>query len=64
MATFKNDLEMDIIGHISVVLPIGNYGVSDGIISQQRTKDNQTQLFLEVPIPEQSTKTVLVSSIQ
>lgn len=64
MATFKNDLEMDIIGHVSLILPAGTYGVSDGTIRQQRTKDNQTQLFIEIPIPEKSTKTVLVSSIQ
>jgi glycogen synthase len=63
-ATFTNDLEMDIMGHVTMVFPSGTYAISDGIINQQRTKDNQTQLFLEVPISEQSTKTVLISSIQ
>ena len=64
MVTFTNDLEMDILGHVSLILPSGTCGISDGYIKQQRTKDNQTELFIEVPIPKQTTKTVLISSIQ
>ena len=60
---FTNKLECDLICHAEIVLPAGEYQISEGTIIQQRTQDSITQLFISCQVPGDSNKTVFISSI-
>jgi hypothetical protein len=56
-------LECDIICHAEVIIPAGEYQISEGTLIQQRTNDNTAQLFISCQVPADSIKTVFISSI-
>ena len=60
---FTNKLECDIICHAEVIIPAGEYQISEGTFIQQRTQDRITQLFISCQVPADSIKTVFISSI-
>jgi hypothetical protein len=60
-AKIENDLESDIKAHVEFVLPLADYVVDYGEIVMQRWNDRFIQLYVEIMVEQNSTKTIKVS---
>lgn len=57
----ENNLEMDIKAHLEFILPLADYTVDNGEIFLQRWNNRQIELYVEVTVEQNSTKTIKVS---
>lgn len=57
----ENNLEMDIMAHLRFTLPLADYQVDNGEIVLQRWNDRKIELYVEVIIEQNTTKTIKVT---
>lgn len=61
MATVKNDLELDVVVLLCFVLPLEEYTVNVGDIIFERANEQMVELYVQVPVEQQSSRFVRVS---
>jgi len=57
----ENDLEMDVIVHLTFLLPLGDYNIENGEIILKREKNDIVEIYVESEVEKESDVTISLS---